>query len=78
MPEPIPGMPTQEQIDSHRGYRMTTWKGHDNFECVKCQYATLWIEKMLKHLAAGKHVWAYPREESGVLSAPIESDKLEY
>lgn len=76
---PIPGMPTQAQVDSHRGYRVTKWRGHDNFECMKCQYATLWMEKMQKHLQEGAHPWAYPSPETPLLSELDESsDKLEY
>lgn len=73
------GMPTQEQIDSHRGYRVTKWKTFDNFECVKCQYATLWLEKMQKHLQAGVHSWAYPSlEETPLLSGPDAPERLDY
>lgn len=72
------GMPTQEQIDSHRGYRVTKWKTFDNFECVRCQYATLWLEKMQKHLQMGIHPWAYPSAETPLLSEPLASEKLEY
>ncbi len=80
-PEPsrsTTGMPSQETIDAHRGYRVTKWKTFDNFECVRCQYATLWLEKMQKHLALGDHPWAYPSPETPLLSGPPESGKLEY
>jgi len=72
------GLPTQEQIDSHRGYRVTKWKTFDNFECLRCQYATLWLEKMQKHLAIGEHSWAYSSSETPLLSGPSESDGLDY
>lgn len=70
------GMPTQEQIDSHRGYRVTKWRTFDNFECLKCQYATLWLEKMLKHLQLGDHPWAFP-SETPLLSEQLD-EPLEY
>lgn len=58
---------------------MTKWRQYDNYECVKCQYATLWLEKMLKHLALGIHVWAHPKvEPNDTLSETPHSDKLEY
>jgi hypothetical protein len=85
MPDELPvplsttGLPTQEQIDANRGYRVTKWKTFDNFECVKCQYATLWFEKMQKHLAHGVHNWAYPSPDAGRLSeAPPDTEKLDY
>lgn len=72
----IPG-----DVDQARGYRVTKWSTFDNYECLKCQYATLWVEKMLKHLASGLHVWSYPCDTGGKLSEyekPAEPDKLDY
>jgi hypothetical protein len=71
----VTGTPTQAHIDSQRGYRMNKWKEFDNFQCLKCQFATLWLDKMLKHLQYGLHPWAYPSPEvPGQLSAPIVSE----
>lgn len=72
-------LPTEEDIDRVRGYRVTKWKTFDNYECVHCQYSTLWRPKMEKHLALGQHPWAYPSQtEAEVVSAPIVTDGLEY
>lgn len=72
----IPG-----DVDQARGYRVTKWKTFDNYECLQCQYSTIWIEKMQKHLDMGIHVWAYPTDTEGTLSQeptpPVDS-KLEY
>lgn len=51
---------TPEPTEQSRGYRITNWGGFQNLECLKCQYATLWLEKMNKHLSLNKHPWAYP------------------
>lgn len=72
------GMPTQADIDAQRGYRVTKWKTFDNFECLKCQYATLWIEKMVKHLEIGVHVWSYPSTDTPQLSETPHTEDLEY
>jgi hypothetical protein len=56
--------PTQADIDELRGYTVRKWRKFDNFICVHCQYATLWIAKMEKHQAEGSHPWAYPLPES--------------
>lgn len=52
--------PTAQEVDDIRGYRIGKWHTYDNYECVQCQYSTLWKDKMEKHLAADVHVWAYP------------------
>lgn len=79
MPEPPRIiLPTADEIDIVRGYRVTKWKTFDNHECVRCQYATLWLEKMKKHIALGQHPWAFPSETAETLSAPTQTDGLEY
>lgn len=57
---PLIVLATGEDIDAIRGYRVGKWHEYDNFECVYCQYATLWRGKMEKHQEANTHVWAYP------------------
>lgn len=66
-------------LDQQRGYRISKWKTYDNYECIYCQYATLWLEKMHKHQLEGRHVWAYPgqNDEEELSEAPT-SDKLDY
>lgn len=71
-------LPTAEDVDRVRGYRVTTWKTFDNYECVRCQYSTLWLEKMQKHLAIGKHPWAYPSQTEETLSEAVTTEGLEY
>lgn len=77
MPEPLIIIPGD--IDQNRGYRVTKWHQHDNYECIYCQYATLWIEKMEKHQVEGTHVWSFPDSTmSDQLSDLPENDKPEY
>lgn len=71
-------MVTNTEEDLKRGYRVSKWKTYDNFECVRCQYSTLWIEKMQKHLQIGLHPWAYPAEDGPTLSKNIGTTDLEY
>jgi hypothetical protein len=52
--------PTQDDIDLTVGYRITRWHEYKNYECVYCQYATLWLDKMKKHQAEDNHAWPYP------------------
>lgn len=64
--------------DRERGYRITKWHEHNNFECAQCQFATLWLERMQKHQLKGRHPWAYPSDKPvGLSEAPME-EKLEY
>lgn len=67
----IPG-----DLDQQRGYRVGKWRQHDNFECIYCQFATLWIERMHKHQLEGRHEWAYPGQNPSedLSEAPDESD----
>lgn len=60
------------------GYRITKWKTYPNYECVLCQYATLWLDKMKKHLAAGIHVWSYPQPQKPTPEPDQETTDLEY
>lgn len=33
---------------------------HNNYECGRCAYATLYKDKMLDHQRRGNHVWGQP------------------
>ena len=74
MPEPLVIIPGDE--DQRRGYRVAKWKKHNNYECIYCQYATLWEKKMKEHQAEGNHAWAYPGqnepelEDENVITEP--------
>lgn len=46
--------------DQARGYKIGMWRGSFNFECLHCEYATLWEEKMIAHVAEGTHPWTSP------------------
>jgi len=59
-PVPLIVPASQDEIDNVRGYRITKWNQYKNYECVYCQYSTLWLDKMNKHQAEDNHVWAYP------------------
>ena len=58
MPKPLIVIPGDE--DQNRGYRIGRWHEYVNYECIYCQYSTLWEEKMIKHQAESTHPWAYP------------------
>ncbi len=75
MTEPLIIIPGD--VDQNRGYRITKWKKFDNYECIHCQYSTLWIEKMEKHQAKDNHPWAYPVEDRDQLSK-AEEIELDY
>lgn len=42
------------------GYTVNKWAGHDNFNCIDCQFSSLDEDKMKEHVAAGRHVAAHP------------------
>ena len=52
--------PTQDDLEKIQGFRVSMWRGFKNYECVFCQYATLWMDKMKKHQQDDRHPWAYP------------------
>jgi len=58
--KPQPRVIITDSEDQSRGYRITLWHQYRNYECMYCQYATLWLKKMEVHLADGEHPWAYP------------------
>ena len=62
MPTPLIIIPGD--VDQNRGYRITKWHEHWNYECLYCQYSTLWLDKMEKHVDENVHVWAYPSPET--------------
>jgi hypothetical protein len=72
--------PTAEEVDKIRGYSIHKWRTFDNYCCVYCKYATLWIEKMQKHLDKGSHPWPYADKsaEGKALSPYEETQELEY
>jgi hypothetical protein len=51
-----------------KDFIISYWSEFKNYQCTKCQYDSLWWMKMVKHLANGKHKWAFPRPEG---SAPL-------
>ena len=60
--------PAQEDIDRVNGYKVGSgdWNGYKNYECLYCQYKTIFLEKMKKHQQEGEHPWAFPVAESQV------------
>jgi len=59
--EPVIITPTQAEMDRFRGYSShNMWRGYKNYECLDCQYKTIYLDKMTKHIIAGVHVWAFP------------------
>ena len=61
-PEPLIALPGSD--DQGRGYTIGMWHGHFNFECLTCEYATLWEEKMIAHMAEGLHPWTSPGKKT--------------
>lgn len=53
----IPG-----NVDHNRGYSISKWRQYDNYECIYCQYATLFLARMQKHQLEGRHPWGFPSE----------------
>ncbi len=45
-PEAAPADPDE---DIKRGYRITSWAGHPNYECVDCPSASLKEDVMIRH-----------------------------
>jgi hypothetical protein len=60
MPDPLVVIPTSDDIDKVRGYKMGKWHAFNNYECIYCQYSTLWRAKMEKHQLEGEHAWPFP------------------
>ena len=46
-PEPEPPPATDE--DRERGYRITSWAGHPNYECVDCPFKHLDESRVIRH-----------------------------
>lgn len=76
--KPLIAAPTQDEIDNVRGFRETKWNSYPNFECIYCQYSTLWPEKMAKHQSEGIHVWAYPGQNETAEGDPGPAGTPEY
>ena len=54
--EPIPAepeseAPTDTDEDRARGYRITSWAGHPNYECLDCPFKYLDESKVIRHTA---------------------------
>lgn len=76
--KPLVVQATQDEIDGIRGYKITKWHTYNNYECIYCQYATLWTAKMEKHQALGEHPWAYPGQNARAEDDPGVADEPEY
>ena len=76
-PPPAAEMPSFTEEEKAQGYAERKWRTYTNYECCACQYSTLWLEKMAKHLHEGTHVWAHPSPQSGLSPVP-HTDGLEY
>ena len=44
--------PAASDEDRERGYRITSWAGHPNFECVDCPFKNLDESKVIRHRTA--------------------------
>jgi len=64
--------------DQTRGYRITKWHEYNNYECIYCQYATLWRVKMEEHLDDGVHPWPYPGQYDDPESNDIDTTDPPY
>ena len=49
--EPIPAEPSADDEDRARGYRITSWAGHPNYECLDCPFKNLDESKVIRHTA---------------------------
>ena len=51
-PEPsTPVEPSADDEDRARGYRITSWAGHPNYECLDCPFKYLDEAKVIRHVA---------------------------
>ena len=51
-PEPsTPAEPSADDEDRARGYRITSWAGHPNYECLDCPFKYLDEAKVIRHVA---------------------------
>lgn len=72
--------PSQAEIASldkeHKGYSSDQeWRGHPLYQCLKCQYNSIFLEKIEKHVAIGEHPWAFPggkKEDPSSVKDPKE------
>ena len=46
-----PEAPADPEEDRERGYRITSWAGHPNYECVHCPFKHLDESKVIRHQA---------------------------
>lgn len=76
--EPLIVQPSTDDIATIKGYKVTKWHEHDNYECLYCQYSTLWEGKMQKHQSQGDHPWAHPGQNPAGLGSTNEEDGPEY
>ena len=52
-PEPsTPAEPSEDDEDRARGYRITSWAGHPNYECLDCPFKYLDEAKVIRHRVA--------------------------
>jgi hypothetical protein len=62
-----PTKPVLTDEDKKRGYTISKWQGrdeaktlHDNLECLRCSFSTLFQAVMNIHQAENIHVWGRP------------------
>lgn len=48
---PAPGLEASDE-DRERGYRITSWAGHPNYECLDCPFKHLDESVVIRHRAA--------------------------
>lgn len=49
-----------------KDYEVSKWKEFDNFECVHCEFSSLFIERMQLHFdneSKHLHIWNKPGKE---------------
>lgn len=70
-----PNEPTARDYTEGVDYIVTKWDVYDNYECVHCQFASLYKEKLHEHFQYEiyhQHKWAHPvpKSEQIVTSGP--------
>lgn len=53
--------PSAADVALINGYKSENkWRGYVLHECLKCQYNSIYLSKIRKHVEIGNHPWPFP------------------